>query len=77
MDQPAGCGGGAGRFGAGGPGPGAPGHQCGPGGALPHCWGGGGGRHWRYPHQLPWRETEDAPTGRLLGRPAGPYIRGL
>lgn len=77
LDQPPGGGGGAGGVRAGGPGPGCPGHQRSPGGALPHRGSGGGGRPRRHPHQLQRGEAAHAPQRRVPGRPAGPHICGL
>lgn len=77
LDQPVGCGRGAGRFGTGSFGPGSFSDQRGPGGALPDRGRGGRGGHRRHSHQLSRRETEDAPARRLSGRPAGPHLCGI
>lgn len=77
LDQPVGCGRGAGRFGTGSFGPGSFSDQRGPGGALLDRGSGGRGGHRRHSHQLSRRETEDAPARRLSGRPVGPHLRGV
>lgn len=77
LDQPAGGGGGAVWLRAGGSGFGSSGYQRGPGGTLLDRGCGGGGGSWSYPHQLPRRETTDAPPGQFPGRSAGPHLRGL
>lgn len=77
MDQPVGCGGWTEWLGAGGLGPGAPCHQCGPGGAPPHRGGGGHRGPRGHPHQLQRREAENAPARLLPGRPTGSHLCGL
>ena len=69
VDQPPGGGGRAGRPGGGGPRPGAPGDQRRPGGAPPGGRDSGGGGPGHGAHQLQGREAEDAPQGRVPGRP--------
>lgn len=67
MDQSPRGGCGAGGIRAGGPGPGGPGHQRRPGGALSHCWGGGGGGPRCHPHQLARGEATHAPQRWIPG----------